>query len=249
MVLCLSSCTVKESIVFKEDGSGNFLLSYDMAEVMKQMKGAFGEQKPDDVSGEKQSKVLDTMMVFSEIMETYKDSVAALPEEKRFALEAVKDMYMKMKMDEKNGVFNIGVGLNFKSINELKGIQEKIEKAKGLNAQNDQVNAMKNGSPLGKFMANDKNKVDYTFTASGFSRTTTISDTAEDITFEEGDKQFLEYFSSANYIVEYTFPKKIKSFTIKAGELSADKKTIICKTNWLDFIKEPTALDFAVEFY
>ncbi|MCF7560581.1 hypothetical protein L3X39_08020 [Sabulilitoribacter multivorans] len=247
-VLSLTSCTVKESIVFNEDGSGNFLLTYDMASAMEQMKVAMGGEDSTDSTEEKKSKVIDTMMVFSEIMETFKDSVAALPEDKRLALEAVKDMYMKMKMDEGTGVFDFGIGLNFKSISDLKGIQEKIEKAKSLNAQNDQVSAMKTGSPLGKFMLDEKNDVEYVFTDSSFSRKTSVSDAEEEITFEESDNEFIEYFNSAYYIVEYTFPKKIKSFSVEGAELSGDKKTITYKVRWLDFIKKPKILDFDVKF-
>lgn len=249
IVFTLTSCTVKEKIVFNEDGTGNFILSYDMGNLMKEMKNAMGGGAND--TKEKKSKVMDTTMVFSEIMETYKDSVAALPEEKRLALEAVKDMYMKMKMDEANGVFDFGVGLNFESIEDLKGIQEKIEKAKSLNAKNDQVGAMKEGSPLGKFMQDDKNGVDYNLTTKRFSRITKINkaEGAKEITFdEEGDKEFLDYFKESFYTVEYTFPKQIKSYTIEGASLSEDRRTISYKASWVHFLQEPKALDIAIEF-
>lgn len=254
IAVCFSSCTVKESIVFHEDGSGKFFVSYDMASIMSQMKGAFSEGKEDaNASNKKESKVIDTTMVFNEIMETYKDSIAALPEEKRLALQIVKDMYMKMKMDEVNGVFDFGIGLDFKSITDLKGIQKKIEKAKTLNSQNNQVDAIKEGSPLGKFMANDKNSVDYSFTGNGFSRHTEISEEESGEAFkldenDEGGQEFLDYFEDSFYIVEYTFPKKIKSFSVENAELSGDKKTITYKLNWIDFLSNPKLLDVNIEF-
>lgn len=249
IVFSLTSCTVKEKIVFNEDGTGNYLVSYDMGNLMKEMKGAMGDGDTDTKG--KKSKVMDTTMVFSEIMETYKDSVAALPEEKQLALEAVKDMYMKIKMDESNGVFDFGVGLDFKSIEDLKGIQEKIEKAKSLNSKNDQVGAMKEGSPLGKFMQDGTNDVDYNLTANSFSRITKTNkaEDAEGITFDgEEDKEFLDYFKESYYFVEYTFPKKIKSHTIEDASLSEDKKTITYKASWIDFLKAPKALDIVIEF-
>lgn len=249
IVFSLTSCTVKEKIVFNEDGTGNYLLSYDMGNMMKEMKGAMGGGTTD--TNEKESKVMDTTMVFREIMETYKDSVAALSEEKQLALEAVKDMYMKMKMDEANDIFDFGIGLDFKSIEDLKGIQEKIEKAKSLNSKNDQVGAMKEGSPLGKFIQDDKNGVDYNLTTNSFSRVTRINkpEDAEEVTFdEEGDEEFLDYFKESYYFVEYTFPKKIKSHTIEDASLSEDKKTITYKASWIDFLKAPKALDIVIEF-
>ncbi len=62
--IVFTSCTVKETIIFNEDGTGNYLLSYDMANAMKQMKGAFGESE-EKTKKEKKSKVVDTLMVFS----------------------------------------------------------------------------------------------------------------------------------------------------------------------------------------
>ncbi len=253
IIISFSSCTVKESIVFNEDGSGDFLISYDMASVMSQMKGAFSEGDDSTSSDEKKaSEVVDTLMVFSEIMETYKDSVSALPEDKRLALEAVKDMYMKMKMDEANNVFDFGIGLNFNTIEDLKDIQKRIEKAKTLNSQNGQVDAMKEGSPLGKFMANDKNDVGYNFTDNGFSRVTTVSEEeAKAFKLDENseeDKQFLDYFENSFYIVEYTFSKKIKSTSIENAQLSSDKKTVTYKYSWIDFLSNPKLLDINIEF-
>ena len=45
IVLSFSSCTIKESIVINEDGSGLFLTSFDMSEVMTQMEDAFKDGK------------------------------------------------------------------------------------------------------------------------------------------------------------------------------------------------------------
>ena len=258
-VLTFNSCAVTESIVFNEDNSGEFLVSYDMGQVMSQMGDMFNEggESADGVEKEKKGKVMDTMMVFSEIMETYKDSIAALSEEKRLAMEAVKDMYMKMHMDEDNGVFDFGVGMNFNSIADLKDIQNKIRKAQSLNAQNDQVGAMKENSPMGKFMGNDKNNVEYKLTNSGFSRITTLelpegTDLSEvEELFDENDdsnKQFMAYFEDAYYNVKLTFPKRVKSTSIEGAVISEDGKTVTYKKNWIDYLKDPMALDVNVEF-
>lgn len=258
IVISFNSCTVTESIVFNEDNSGEFLVSYDMGQVMAQMGDMFNEGGNDAADEkEKTGKVMDTMMVFSEIMETYKDSVAALPEEKRLAMEAVKDMYMKMHMDQDNGVFDFGVGMNFSSIDDLLNIQEKIRKAQSLNAQNDQVGAMKENSPMGKFMGNDNNNVQYQLTDNGFARVTSLelpegADMSElEAMFDENDesnKQFMAYFENAFYNVKLTFPKRIKSTSIEGAVISEDGKTVTYKSNWIDYLKDPMSLDVKVEF-
>jgi len=248
LALCLFNCKVKETIVFEEDGSGKFLVSYDMSEMLEQMKQTMGGV---DSENSKEKKVMDTTMVFNDMMEEFKDSIASLSTEERKAIEALKDMYMTMKMDEENGVFNMGIGLNFKKVEDLKGIGEKIKKAKSLNKKNDQVDIMKESSPIGKFMGDeDKNNVKYLFTDDGFSRITYVdeSEEIEKVGEGEGDEQFMEYFEEATYVVEYTFPKKIKSVSVKGAELSKDKKTVSYEVKWVDFINNPKALDFSVEF-
>lgn len=257
IVLCFSSCTVTESIVLNEDNSGKFYIKYDMAKVMTEMGDMFSEgNKSADAEEEKENKVMDTMMVFSEIMETYKDSVAALPEDQRLAMESIKDMYMKMHMDEEKGIMEFGVGMDFSSIEDLQDIQEKIKKAQSLNAQSGQAEAMKENSPLGNFMGGD-NGLAYTLTENGFARTTTLklpegADMSEmDKLFDEEDEsnqQFMAFFEDAFYNVELSFPKRIKSTSIEGATISEDGKTLTYKSNWIDYLKDPLSLDVNVEF-
>jgi len=255
LVCFLTSCNVTESIVFNENGSGQFLITYEMGDAMKAMTEAMGGEKPDSEK-KKGGKDMDTTMVFADIMETYKDSVAALPEEKRLAMESVKDMFMNMKMNEEEGVMNMGIGLNFKSIDDLKNINEKIKKAQSLNSQGDQVGSMKENSPLGNFFGSDDNKTGYVLTETGFSRVTKIGipegaeDAVEDLFDEtnESNQEFVDYFENASYTVKLTFPKAVKSISVEGAEFSKDRKTVTYRTNWIEYLKNPMLLDTNVEF-
>lgn len=257
LISLFTSCSVTETIVFSEDGSGEFLVSYDMEQVMSQMKDAMGGGG--ETSDKKKSgKVMDTTMVFSEIMEVYKDSLATLSEEKQQAFEAVKDMYMEMHMDEDNGVMNMGIGMKFKSIEDLKGIQDRIKKAQSLNAQSDQADAMKNSSPLGKLSGDNSGQVAYDYSNKSFTRTTTLPAlTDEEVaekenlfnTENEQNKEFIEYFEASYYTIKLVFPKKVKSINVKDAEISKDRKTVTYKVNWMDYIKNPKSLDVDVKFY
>ena len=251
----IASCNVTESIVFNQDGSGQFLATYEMGDAIKAMSKAMGGEE----SNEKKEggEIMDTTIVFADIMETYKDSVAALPEDKRLAMEAVRDMYMKMHINEDEGIMNFGMGMDFESIDELKDMNERFKKIQSLNAQGDQVGAMKDNSPLGEFMGNENSNVAYTFTDGGFSRTTTIklldeeTDEAIDELFDETDEsnqQFIEYFEGSFYNVKLTFPKVVKSIDIEGVEFSDDRKTVTYKTSWVEYLKNPKLLDVNVKF-
>lgn len=255
LTLFLTSCNVTESIVFDDGQSGQFLVTYQMGDAMK----AFTEQMDGGAANsDKKGKgeVMDTTMVFADIMETYKDSVAALPEDKRLAMEAVKDMFMSMKMDEDEGIMDIGIGLKFESLNDLKDIQEKIKKVQSLNGQGDQLDAMKNGSPIGKFMGTDEERVNYLMTEGGFERITSMGVSAEELESmaelfdetDESDKEFIKYFEESYYNVSLTFPKRVKSVSTDGATISEDDKTVTYKASWIEYLKNPIMLDVKVDF-
>jgi len=263
MVLSFSSCTVKESIIFNEDGSGTFLMTYDMSEVMAQMGDAFKDMDAEDqdvegvmdeVEEKKPNTVIDSIIYFKDIFEEHKDSIASLSEDERRSMEAIKDMYMTMNMNEDLEIFNYGVGLNFKNIDELKDIQKRIEQAKTMNDQGDQLEMMKEGSPMGKYMGDSSHGVAYNLTETGFSRVTTMkkNEDGEEIDFndtmEPGEDEYAKNLEGSFYIVEFTFPKSIKSTSLKNGVISKNGKSISYKVNWLNFIKDPKLLDISVEF-
>ena len=250
----LTSCNVTETIVFNEDGSGEFISSFDMGQVMSKMK----EMGPNSNSNSnKKKEVLDTTMVFADIAETYKDSIAALPEDKQQIFEAVKDMYMTMKMDENSGEMNMAIGMKFNSIEGLKDIQKKIKQAQSLNEQGDQLDAVKSQTPLGSLAGGDDN-VRYSYTEKGFARSTAVAEKTEEEIGEleslfkddadETSKEFLQYFESATYTVKLVFPKTVKSVSIEGAQVSEDGKTVTYQANWIDYIKNPKSLDVNVTF-
>ncbi|MEO1033646.1 MAG: hypothetical protein AAFX55_19840 [Bacteroidota bacterium] len=249
----ITSCSVTESIVFNDSQSGEYLITYQMGDAMKAFEEQMGGGAANSEKKEK-GEVMDTTMVFADIMETYKDSIAALPEDKRLAMEAVRDMFMTMKVDEDKGIMDMGVGLNFNSLEDLKDIQDKINKVQSLNDQGDQLDALKNGSPIGKFMGSDDERVTYNMTSSGFERTT-IVDAIDDESVgelfdetDENDKELMQYFEESYYTVKLTFPKAVKSVSFKDAEISEDRKTVTYNANWINYLKNPLLLDIKVEF-
>lgn len=264
IIMSFNSCAVKEQLVFNEDGSGTFLVTYDMSQIMSQMGDAFQDIGPEDdkeddedsteIKEKKPNTVIDSIIYFKDIFEQYKDSIAQMTDKERYEMETLKDMYMTMKMNEELKMFNYGIGLEFKKVEDLKDIQERVEKAKSFNEQGEQLDMMKEGSPMGKYMGDGDQKVDYYFTETGFSRVTTMPEKAVDDTLdlndnpEEGDDSFSEELEGSFYSVEITFPKRIKSTSVKDALISEDGKTVSYKVNWADYLKDPKLLDISVEF-
>lgn len=265
-VMLFVSCNVTESIVFNDDGSGDFNMSYDLGVAM----ALISEMGAEGNNAKKESKVVDTTLVFKELFEGHKDSIAALPEEKRLVLEAIQDMYMRTQIDEENKVFDFGMGMEFESIEDLEGIREKVKKVKSINAKGQELDAIKESSPVGKFMGNDDLEVHYEMTGSSFVRTTDLteaeidklaklfddlkknaqSEAEEENASEQsdGDEGLAKNFEGSFYQISYTFPIKIKSYSIDGAEISDDERTITFKSSWIDYLKNPKLMDIKVEF-
>ncbi|WP_458627643.1 hypothetical protein [Winogradskyella sp. PC D3.3] len=163
LICFLTSCNVTESIVFNKDMSGAYMTSFDLTPMMNYAN----ENRPVTKEGPKKEKI-DTTIVFSELFEQYKDSVAALSETERAKLERLKGMVLKVRMDEENNVFDFNMQKSFKSFKELEHINDQVDDAMGFakDIGNKDANA-----PKGQLDELTKvDKVIYAFDNNTFSR-------------------------------------------------------------------------------
>lgn len=236
MVLAVSSCTIKEKMIVNQDNTGEFVMTFDMSEIMKQYP-----------SGGENPQKMDTTMVFKDIIEENKDSVAALPKDKREALLSLSSSYMKMTMDEETGVMNMGIGTSFNSLKELKDISKRMKAAQDLaKSGNAQASAM-DKSPLFKNVSGDSD-VDYRLTKNSFSRKTDFKDDQVQPLDKDEDKMILDMFKDSKYIMEYQFARPIKSVSMKGAVISEDKKSVFVKKPLIAFLKDARVMDFEVVF-
>lgn len=280
IVISLQSCLVTESIVFNEDGSGDFMVKYDLSEMQGQIGDMFKvdsdggddnmdyndaeDMEEEELSEEKskefneeegKKKTMDTLIYFDDYLKEMNDSIQKLSDEDRRDLENLKGMYMKMKTDEENGIFEMGIGMEFKSIDELKDIQDRVNNAKDYNTKQQGVDEMTENSPMSALMKTAESEVIYKYENNVFSRLAEIQDVEEEMEEEEEENeeelaetaQFNKMFEDAYYTIEYTFPKKIKSTSVEGAEISEDGKTISYAVPWMKLMKDPKILDIKVE--
>jgi len=249
-LICLSSCAVTESINFNEDGSGEYLMDMDMSMFVRVMQDKTGGGNTEKKDG----KVVDSVMYFNDLIKEYGDSLQTLPPEQQKAIQALENMYFKMKMDENAKEMRFGIGMYFTAIDDLKDINKKINEARKMADKNGQSDSMKN-TPIGKFMGGDENDTQYSYTTSSFSRTTTFP---EDYNIDEiqelfeakddEDQELIDMFSEATYRVTYSFPKAIKTINIDQPKFSKDRKQVSYNISWLDYLKNPKLLDIQITF-
>ena len=70
----------------------------------------------------------------------------------------------------------------------------------------------------------------------------------EELGDDEFSKQLKEALKECSYVMKYTFPKKIKSVSLKNAKISEDKKSFTYEI-LLDDLENQEDLSFKVQFY
>lgn len=239
VALLFVSCNISERIVFNDDMSGQYESAFDLSSIMQLAKQAAPED-PDKVY-----KVMDTLMVFSEIMETHKDSISQLSIEEQTRLEKLKGMSMLMQMDEKEGIFKMKVQKSFNTFEEIAFISNDLNDL--FDVAKEQGGANDSQSPTDDFIKAEP--VTYTFKNNVFRRVDIETLKEEDASFsnkvdentsatktesnsEMGDQmdemmgQFTEVLKKSTMTLEYVFPRVVKSVSHEGATVSDDGKTV-----------------------
>lgn len=235
--LALTSCTIREKIHINADGSGSYKTQMDMAGMLEQMGPSM---RNDDGSHMKEKEVV----LFSEFLDEKRDSIAGLPKSEQEALKAMEDMKMIMEIDTEAKIFDMEVGLDFKSIDDLKNIGEKVSRAQKL-ALSKEKGASQN--PMTAGLDGDDSRVIYSMVGNKFTRKTNVLEKSENEP-DESAAMFKDMLGESKYIIEYSFAKKIKSVNHKGAVLSEDKKSFTVEHKLSDYFDNPTSLDLEVEF-
>lgn len=247
------SCSVTENIVFNEHMGGKYQSTFDLSQVL-----TMANESSPRTGEEKTAQAIDTTIVFNQFMEIYKDSIATLPLEKQQQLNAMKDVVIRVQMDEQKGIFNFTMDSPFKTIEELKSVNEQLDGAMKVAesiTKNDSDGSSAPSTQMDDFIKSDP--VTYTFVNNTFTRLQPKKEVAaEPIEGEDAAEsqdmaemfmvQFEDLYKAAFYTMTYTFPKPIKSVSNKEAVLSADRKTMTLKTNLYDIDKDETLMDLEV---
>ncbi len=230
--ILLLSCVFTEELYLNNDGSGSYAFKMDMSEMMESMKGM------SDKDSIQESKVLDTIIYFKDILAEQKDSISKLKREEREVLEALEDFTMRMQVDEEKGKMLMNFGLDFKNITELKNMSEKIAKAQSLTDKK-QAN---NTTPF-------NNDTEYSFNNNTFKRSVNLKKLSKEKSdeFEKMMTQSGAFMDGSTYKIIYHFENEIKSVSINNAVLSKDRKTLTIEMPMDTVMKNPKLLDFEVK--
>jgi hypothetical protein len=231
MVLGFGSCQFTETLVLREDGSGELSLTVDMKEMM-----AFGMQM--DTTTVK----MDTTISMKQFLAEKRDSIAQLSEEEQQKLRIMENYTVQLVMDSDTPEMFVTVSNSFRDIAEANDLQSSLDEALALLPQDSQTNTEISADP-----DSDVIGVRYTFSNGNFKRDAYIKDEALYQKQLDSLEQAEAFMSGMNYKLHYTFPRRVKSTNISEATFSLDGKTLQIERSFLEYFKNPDILDVEVE--
>ncbi len=233
VVIAVVSCNVQERIVFNENMGGTYQTSFDLSSMLE----AAGSMGPS--SSDKPSKVMDTVIVFNDVLVKYKDSIATLPKEKQEQLQKMKDMTLRMQMDESKNIFKMNIGKDFKSFSDIEFVSYEMDEM--MNLAKDNTTGSPAAGPGGDMLKTEK--VRYYYENNIFRRVDeklvnaeeggeVEEEVEEDMMMKGMMAEFDDMLSDSKMTLEYVFPKKVKSVSMDGAQISPDGKTVTFEVDW-----------------
>ena len=229
----LPSCNFTEEIYFNEDGSGKLNIHFDGNEMMTMLASMDSTLSTE--------KAIDSTLVFRDLLEEKKDSIAQLSPEEQAKLKKLEPFSIRMVVDHGKGTMNFDMYSEFKKVSEV----------------NDAFNAFQEAGSLGPSLGPDSTspikskrpttKVNYALRGNTFTRKTAIVDQTmfeQELDSLQGAEMFL---SGSTYTFKYHFPKRVKRVNVEGATFSMDGKTMVYEVNFLDMMKNPKSMDLKVE--
>ncbi|MDE3742737.1 hypothetical protein [Maribacter polysaccharolyticus] len=232
LVLALvTGCNFTEEIYFNADGTGKMDIGFDGSEMLRMLPAS---------DSTRIEEVVDSTIVFKDLLHEKKDSIAQLSPEQQAELKKLEPFSLHMLVDTEKGIMNFDMFTDFKDVSEVNDAFNAFQSASS-------VGPVAGGKPMPGNSGNEATKVSYVFDKKRFVRKATIVD-------QELFRQSLDslevaemFLSSSTYTFKYHFPKRVKKTNVEDATFSIDGKTMVYEVNFLDMIKDPESILIEVE--
>ena len=228
-----TSCQFTETMVMNADGSGTMSMELNLNEMM-----AFSSMSEEENTEEK----VDTIIHMKDFLEEKKDSISKLSKVDQEKLKKLENYNIHIVMDSKEKIMKYDISIDFKNVSEANDILNALEQVEniGPSTQKDDSEDKKEETP-------DIIGVNYSFDKNTFKRDAFIKDKILHQQQVDSMKQTEAFLAGSLYSLNYTFPKKIKKASNPNAVFSNNKKTIVIRTQFIDYFKDPDILDLEVE--
>ncbi|AFL80204.1 hypothetical protein Aeqsu_0696 [Aequorivita sublithincola DSM 14238] len=233
LVFITASCQFTETMVMNEDGSGTMSVEVNLNEMM-----AFGGAAMMDSGVVK----VDTIIYIKQYLEEKKDSISKLSKSEQEKLKKLENFNIHMKMNSETSEMTYDISTKFKNISEANDMLSALERAENLMPNKDGNTEIKKEEDSPEVIG-----VNYSFKNGIFKRDAFIKDEKEHQKQVDSMKSAEAFMGSSNYMLNYTFPKKIKKTSNPEATFSEDKKTLSVQAPFTEYFKNPDLLDLEVE--
>lgn len=227
------SCQFTETMIMNEDGSGIITVEVNLNEMM-----AFGGDAMKDSIQVK----MDTIVYMKQFLEEKKDSISKLSVIEQQKLKKLENFNIHIKMDSETSEMVYDISTNFKNISEANDILNGLEQAGNMMPNQDSNTEVNKEEDSPEVLG-----VNYSFKKGVFLRDAYIKDEKLHQQQVDSMQQAEAFMGGSNYVLKYTFPKKIKKASNPEATFSEDKKTVSIQAPFLEYFKNPDLLDIEVE--
>ena len=227
LLILISSCQITETININPDGTGNIeIYSFRDENSYRQLGANLYNSE----------KFKDTAFVFRDYIAKYKDTFVKFSKSDQALFQEHANVKMQIKADPiQVEHFNV-VSFDFRKLDEIPNLYESL----GL------ANSLEENYPVSKQFF----KIKFTFDGSIFKRNIIITDQEkfdqQRKDFEKGKEKFFKYKLVQSYILNYHFPRKIKSVSNQKAIISEDKKSMKLEFQLSDCLQNPESANFEV---
>ncbi len=232
--ITLVSCVFTEEIYVKNNGSGSYTFKMDMSKMLV----AMNEMGSENDTLQKEPEKIDSLIYFKDILEERKDSIALLSADEKELLKSIEDLKLHLYMDEEKNQMNMDFLFDFKNLDELKNMNDRVQKAQSMSDKKQKNNSFESNSD-----------VEYSFDNNIFSRKVTLKNFTKEQqeAYQKEINQAASMFDETVYRIVYRFDDPIKSVSIDGGQISKDGKTFTLEMPMDSVLKNPLLLNFEVK--
>ena len=204
-----------------------------------------------------ESKVIDSTFTFKELYADKQDSIAKLPLAEQEKIKKMEKFSMRMIMDEENGIMNYTMFTDFQSLQELQDVMSPVETMKNISPTGQQAG----GLAMVPNSLEDKSATSFFYDGKKFEKIVSLkekittdgnqdtnSDGTEDEVSESMKESLEMFYTQSNFKIVYEFPKPVKKISMESALFSQDRKTITIEYPLKEYMENPAALNFEIEF-
>jgi len=230
-----TSCEFSETIYINEDGTGKMSMYFDGSDLMPMVSG----QMPVGTNGE----AIDSTLSFKELLKEAKLNVSKLSKADQQKIKSLNDMKVHMQIDEANNKLNLDIFSNFKKVSDLQNMFDAMGTLGKLGG-----NSASARNPLAAVDVENVSDVQYVYNNNSFKREFRVKDRKLLDSLKQNLGQLEMLFAASTYRLDYHFPKKIKTLSLREAVVAEDGKSFTMEVSVMDFVNNPELLNFEVAF-